>query len=114
MSKLIINEAKTCLIINWILFIVFNKEYLRPLYLFVHLFLSCPHFEVWRLGLLFCRLSDSPATNFCLVDTLSEWLILVDIGPVGTKAVGKCQNVRAPMSRPGAVLSHTPSKSVPS
>ena len=36
------------------------------------------------------------------------------IGPAGTKSVGRWPNVSAPISRPGTILSHTPSISAPS
>ena len=36
------------------------------------------------------------------------------IGPPGTKMTGKCPNARAPISRPGTILSHTPKHSAES
>jgi hypothetical protein len=36
------------------------------------------------------------------------------IGPAGTKTVGRWPNERAPISRPGTILSQTPSISAPS
>ena len=36
------------------------------------------------------------------------------IGPAGTKTVGRCPNDSAPISRPGTILSQTPSISAPS
>ena len=36
------------------------------------------------------------------------------IGPPGTKITGRCPKVKAPISRPGTILSHTPRQSTPS
>ncbi len=36
------------------------------------------------------------------------------MGPAGTSIAGRCPKARAPMRRPGTILSQTPSRSVPS
>ena len=56
----------------------------------------------------------SPAAYRLRVSAFSALLRPLAIGPAGTNAVGRCPKASAPATRPGTILSQTPSMRAPS